>query len=211
MTAQPRTHTAARPVRRRPLLALLAAQGLSQAGNAITIIVIPLYLLQDTGSVLKTSITGVFATVLTTLGGAFGGVLVDRLGFRRSAILADVANGIPLLAVPLLAATVGLPFWALLTLVFISGLLDTPGTTAKSALLPELAEGPGVRLAPASGAQSAISRSATLLGASVAGLFACLAGVVELAAAQCGNFRHLRRLIVELHTESGSGGTGNRA
>ena len=159
-----------RPARRLPLIGLLAAQGFSLVGNAITMIVVPLYVLQDTGSVLATGVAGVFVTVPVVLGGAFGGVLVDRLGFRVSAIIADIASGIPMLVIPLLAATVGLPFWALLTLVFLSGLLDTPGTTAKSALLPDLAEGARVRLARASGVQSAISRSATMVGASVAAL-----------------------------------------
>ncbi len=157
-------------LRRLPLIGLLAAQGISLAGNAITMIVVPLYVLQDTGSVLATGVAGVFVTVPVILGGAFGGVLVDRVGFRTSAMIADIASGLTVLLIPILAATVGLPFWALLTLVFLSGLLDTPGTTAKSALVPDLAEGARLRLARASGAQSAISRTATMLGASVAAL-----------------------------------------
>ncbi|MEB0003500.1 MFS transporter [Cryobacterium sp. RTC2.1] len=149
---------------------MLAAQGISLAGNAITMIVVPIYVLQETRSVLATGVAGVFVTVPVILGGALGGVLVDRLGFRTSAIIADIASGLTVLLIPILATTVGLPFWALLSLVFFSGLLDTPGTTAKSALLPDLAEGALLRLARANGAQSAISRSATMIGASVAAL-----------------------------------------
>jgi MFS family permease len=155
-------------VRLAPMVALLAAHGLSLAGNAITLVVIPLYVLQDTGSVLAAGVAGVFATVPMIVGGALGGVLVDRLGFRRSAITADLASGVTVLAIPVLAATVGLPFWALLTLVFLSGVLDTPGNTAKESLLPDLAEVCGVRLTRATGAASAISRSAMMVGASLA-------------------------------------------
>ena len=151
-----------------PLAALLAAHGLSLAGNAITLVVIPLYVLQDTGSVLAAGVAGVFATVPMIVGGALGGVLVDRLGFRRAAIAADLASGVTVLAIPVLAATVGLPFWVLLTLVFLSGVLDTPGNTAKESLLPDLAEVCGVRLTRATGAASAISRSAMMIGASLA-------------------------------------------
>ena len=150
------------------MVALLAGHGLSLAGNAITLVVIPLYVLQDTGSVLAAGVAGVFATVPMIVGGALGGVLVDRLGFRRSAIAADLASGVTVLAIPVLAATVGLPFWALLTLVFLSGVLDTPGNTAKEALLPDLAELCRVRLTRATGAASAISRSAMMVGASLA-------------------------------------------
>lgn len=153
-----------------PLVSLLSAHGLSLSGNAITMVVVPLYVLQDTGSVFATGVAGVFATVPMIVGGALGGVVVDRLGFRRAAIAADLASGVTVLAIPVLAATVGLPFWALLTLVFLSGLLDTPGNTAKAALVPDLAELCEVKLTRATGAAGAISRSATMVGASVAAI-----------------------------------------
>jgi len=155
---------------RLPLIGLLAAQGLSLAGNAITMIVVPLYVLADTGSVLATGVAGAFATVPVILGGALGGVLVDRVGFRRAAIAADVASGVTVLAIPVLAATVGLPFWALLALVFLSGVLDTPGNTAKTSLVPDLAELGRLGLGRASSVQSAISRTAAMTGAALAAL-----------------------------------------
>jgi MFS family permease len=157
----------------RPFLALtslIAGHGLSMLGNVITVVVVPLYVLHDTGSVLATGVAGVFATVPVILGGALGGVLVDRVGFRRAAILADVASGLTILLIPVLAATSGLPFGMLLLLVFLSGLLDTPGTTAKSALVPDLAEAAGLPLARVTGIHSAVSRSAAMIGASVAAL-----------------------------------------
>ncbi|WP_022885890.1 MFS transporter [Glaciibacter superstes] len=168
-TRAPSQADARRGIRRLlPLIGLLSAQGLSLAGNAITMIVVPLYVLYDTGSVLLTGVAGVFATVPVIVGGALGGVLVDRVGFRRAGIIADLASGATVLAIPILAATTGLPFWGLLALVFLSGLLDTPGDTAKTSLLPDLVETSGVRMSRATGAQSAISRSAMMVGASVA-------------------------------------------
>ena len=112
--------------------------------------------------------------------GIFGGVLVDRLGFRRAALLADVSSGLTVLAIPVLAATISLPFWALLTLVFVSGLLDTPGDTAKRSLVPDLVAHAGLRLSRITGAESAIPRTATMVGASVAAL--CIAWVGPLNA-----------------------------
>jgi MFS family permease len=164
---RPRTSVRARRI---PLFGLLAAQGLSLAGNAITMIVVPLYVLHVTGSVLATGVAGVFATVPVIIGGALGGVLVDRIGFQLAGIIADLASGLTVVAIPVLAATVGLPFGALLALVFLSGLLDTPGNTAKAALLPDLAEAADVQLTRATGAQSAISRTATMVGAALAAL-----------------------------------------
>lgn len=160
--------TGVRTTRLFPLIALLSGHGLSLAGNAITAVVVPLYVLHDTGSVLATGIAGVFTTVPMIVGGALGGVLVDRFGFRRAALAADLSSGLTVLAIPLLAATIGLPFWALLLLVFVSGLLDTPGNTAKASLIPDLAEIGGVRLTRATAAAGAISRSAAMVGASIA-------------------------------------------
>jgi hypothetical protein len=42
------------------------------------------------------------------VGGALGGVLVDRAGYRRTSIVTDLIGGATILAVPVLAVTVGL-------------------------------------------------------------------------------------------------------
>ena len=118
--------------RRLPILALFAAQFFSLGGNAIALVAIPIIALTQTGSPLAAGVAGVFATVPLIIGGTFGGVLVDRFGYRVSSIVADVASGLTVIAIPLLSATVGLPFGVLLALVFLGGLLDPPGDTAKT-------------------------------------------------------------------------------
>lgn len=158
------------PAGRLPLFGLLAAAFVSRAGNAITMIAVPLYVFSDTGSALATGVAGVFATVPVVIGGALGGALIDRVGYRVSSIVADLASGVTVLALPILAATGTLHFGVLLLLVFLSGLLDTPGDTAKTVMLPELATRAGTPLARAAGAQSAVQRSASMVGAAVAGV-----------------------------------------
>ncbi|WP_341953867.1 MFS transporter [Salinibacterium sp. TMP30] len=162
-----------------PLIVLLSAHGLSLVGNAVTVIVVPLYVLQLTGSVAATGVAGAFATVPMIIGGALGGVLVDRFGFRRAAVVADVASGVTVLAIPLLALTIGMSFSVLLLLVFLSGLLDTPGRTAKEALVPDLAAKGDVQLTRATAASSAISRSAMLIGASLASVLLVSIGALN--------------------------------
>ena len=51
----------------------------------LTLIALPLYVLAETGSAAMTGVTGFFATLPVIIGGPFGGVLVDRFGYRRSA------------------------------------------------------------------------------------------------------------------------------
>jgi len=90
------------PVERRrlgPLVALLAADGVSRAGNAITIVAVPLIALQIAGTPLAIAAAGIAATLPLVVGGVVGGWVVDRLGFRP-AMLVDAASGATVLAIP---------------------------------------------------------------------------------------------------------------
>src|SRR6476620_7677977 len=103
---------------RRPILGLLTANAISQVGSALTVIAIPWFVLQTTGSAAKTGLTGFFVALPFLITGIFGGTVVDRLGYKRSSVIADSVSGIGIALVPLLYYTVGLAFWQLLALVF---------------------------------------------------------------------------------------------
>lgn len=160
------------------LTALLAAHAISQTGNVVTAFAIPFYVLSLGGSGVEVGTAAFFATAPIVVGGALGGVVVDRVGHRRAAIVADVMSGASVLAIPVLALTVGLPFWALLTLVFVGGLLDTPGQTARRVMLPALTARAGVHLEQSVGLLDGSERFAKLIGASVAGLLVALLGPI---------------------------------
>ena len=117
-----------------------------------------------------------------------GGVVVDRVGHRRASIVADLVSGATVLAIPVLALTVGLPFWSLLLLVFTSGLLDTPGQTARRVMLPSLTALAGVRLEQSVGLLDGAERFAKLIGASVAGLLVASVGPVPALFATAATF-----------------------
>ncbi len=176
------------PARRLPIIALFAAQFFSLSGNAIALIAIPIIALTETGSALAAGVAGVFATVPLVIGGALGGVLVDRFGYRASSIVADVASCLTVLAIPILSGTVGLPFGVLLALVFLGGLLDPPGDTAKTVLVPELAALARMPLARAAGAQSTVQRTASMVGAGTAGVLVALIGPVPALIVDAGGF-----------------------
>lgn len=160
------------------LAALLAAHAISQTGNVVTAFAIPFYVLGLGGSGVEVGIAAFFATAPIVIGGALGGVVVDRVGHRRAAIVADLVSGVAVLGIPVLALTVGLPFWALLLLVFAGGLLDTPGQTARRVMLPGLTARAGVRLEQSVGLLDGSERFAKLIGASVAGLLVALVGPI---------------------------------
>jgi len=148
---------------------LLLAHTVSATGNTATFIALPLYVYATTGSAALLGVLGAATVAPVVVGGVFGGVLVDRFGYRRTSVVSDVVGAVTIAAVPLLAATTGLPFAGLIALVVATGLLDTPGQAARHALLPELAAEAGVPLERATGWMDAAERAARLLGAPAAG------------------------------------------
>ena len=195
------------PRRRLPVFALFAAQLFSLSGNAIALIAIPIIALTETGSPLAAGVAGVFATVPLVIGGAFGGVLVDRFGYRVSSVVADVASGVTVVAIPVLAATVGLHFGVLLALVFLGGLLDAPGDTAKTAIMPDLAALARMPLARAAGVQSTVQRTATMVGAGIAGALVAIAGPMPALVVDAAGFA-LSAALVALFVPRGAEASG---
>nr|WP_228498799.1 MFS transporter [Frigoribacterium sp. VKM Ac-1396] len=157
---------------------LVAAHAISQTGNVVTAFAVPFYLLGLGGSGAEVGLAAAFATAPVIIGGPLGGVVVDRVGHRRAAIVADLVSGASVLSMPVLALTVGLPFWALLSLVFVGGLLDTPGQTARRVMLPGLTERAGVRIERSVGLLDGSERFAKLIGASIAGLLVAAVGPI---------------------------------
>lgn len=163
-----------------PLYSLFIANAISLAGNVITMIAIPWFVLQTTGSATKTGITGFFTILPVVLAGFLGGTIVDRLGYKRTSIISDLASGVTVALVPILHFTIGLEFWQLMVLVFLGALLDTPGGTARAALLPELAELAGMPIERVTSLTHVIERSARLVGAPLAGLLIGLIGTANV-------------------------------
>src|SRR5574340_1479383 len=165
---------------RLPLIALFTANGISMVGNTFAALAIPWFVLQTTGSAAKTGITGFLTILPVVLAGFLGGALFDRLGYKRSSILADIASCVPVALIPLLHFTIGLQFWQLMVLVFLGGLLDAPGTTAREALIPDLAHLAGMPLERATSIGQMIGRGSMLLGAPLAGFLVASLGTANV-------------------------------
>jgi len=155
---------------------LLIANAISLIGNQLTLIAIPWFVLETTGSAVQTGLTAFFNILASVIAGFFGGTLVDRLGYKRMSIVSDIASGITVVFVPILFVLGLLPFWMLLVLVFLSALLDAPGSTARAALIPELAEAVDMSLEKASSLLLVVERAARMVGAPLAGLLVAVMG-----------------------------------
>jgi MFS family permease len=157
-------------VRRTPLYALYAADAVSLTGNVVAQLAIPWFVLVTTGSAALTGLAVFFNFLPIVLAAFFGGVVVDRLGFRTTSVVADLASAAAVAVIPLLHSTTGIEIWQLLTLVFVGALLDAPGTTARQALFPDLVQLAGIRMERASGIRGSIQRGSMLVGAPIGGV-----------------------------------------
>jgi MFS family permease len=162
------------PTYRIPILALLGANAVSETGNVLAFVAIPWFVLQTTGSAARTGLTGGAFLLAAVVAGVVGGPFVDRMGFKRASIVADLAGAVTVALIPLLYYTIGLSFWQLLVLVFLGGFLDAPGHTARQSLVPDLAGRAGMRLERANSAFQGIQHASFLLGPPLAGLLIAL-------------------------------------
>jgi MFS family permease len=162
--------------RRVPLYALFLADTISVSGNIVALVAIPWFVLQETGSAAFTGLAGFFTFLPVVFAAFFGGVVVDRLGFRTTSVVADLASAAAVAAIPALHLTVGIELWQLFALVFLGALLDAPGATARRALLPDLVQLAGMPMERATSITQAIRQGAFLVGAPIGGLLVALIG-----------------------------------
>ncbi|MFG2984751.1 MFS transporter [Streptomyces sp. NPDC048258] len=155
---------------RRPLAAVLAANTISIAGSSLTLIGVPWFVLQTTGSAARAGVVAFCATLPVVVAALVGGPVIDRIGRRRVSAASDLICALSVGAIPLLHHAGVLEFWMLCALMAVGGLVHTPGLTARSVLLPNLAEHAGTTVPRAAGLYDAVSRGARMIGAAVAGV-----------------------------------------
>lgn len=157
-----------------PLYCVIGADALSRAGNAMTTIAIPLIVLNQGYSAAEIGLSSAAASLPIVIGALAGGSFADRIGYRTTSVISDAASGVTVLVLGLLAQLHMLPLWALLALVFLSNLMDAPGSGARASQIPDLTRLAGVPLTRSTGIRSTLGRLATMLGSAAAGVVVSL-------------------------------------
>ncbi|MFC8789822.1 MFS transporter [Streptomyces cinereoruber] len=160
----------------RPLATVLAANAVSITGSALTLIGVPWFALETTGSPGKAGLVAFCAAFPVLVSALAGGPVVDRLGRRRVSVASDLVCGLALAAIPLLHHAGILRFWMLCALMAVNGLCHAPGEMARRVLVPDLAGHAGTPLPRAASLYDAVSRGAWMAGAAVAGLLVAFLG-----------------------------------
>lgn len=124
--------------RNRDFLVVLAGQGISSVGDAVTFTALPLLVLALTGSGLVMGIVGVLQTIPHLIVGMFAGALADRNDRRRMMLLADLGRAVLTACIPL-SIVVGLPtVWVIVVVTPPMAVLSTMFLAAYTAATPAL-------------------------------------------------------------------------
>lgn len=165
---------------RRPLVALLAADGISVTGSMLTALAVPWFVLVTTGSAARTGLTAALEAVAVVVAGFLGGPLVDRIGHRRASVLSDIGAGSAIALIPALAHAGVLAFWTLLVLVFAATLIAAPGVSARRGLYAVVARRAEVGLERTNTLAMTVIRAGGLLGPLLAGVLIAAVGATNV-------------------------------
>jgi MFS family permease len=175
------------PADRRPVYALLAAEGVSQVGNMMTIIAGPWFVLQTTGSAAKTGLVSA-ALAIGQIVPILGGPLVDRLGFRRGSVLTDLVSAATVAFIPALHLAGLLEYWHIVVIVFILSSVNSQGDTARLALVPALARLAHMPFERVNARDRAIVRFGFVLGPFLGGIMIAVMGAANVLFVDAGTF-----------------------
>jgi MFS family permease len=126
--------------------------------------VIPWLVLSRTGSALNAGGVAFATGIAWVFGTLFGGV-VDRIGGRRTAIVADALSLVTVLALVVALVADFVPLWLIGGTQVLGVLFDGPGMVARDTLLPRVArEDDGVPLVRATSLQETLQNTAQFVG-----------------------------------------------
>lgn len=174
--------------RRTPLMALMAANGISLIGTQVTALVLPWFVLETTGSATKTGVVGFVEGAAFFVAAFYAGVLADQIDPKRLSVVSDLLSATLIGLVPLLHATIGLAFWQLLLLVFVATACLSPGNVARRRVLPEFAALAGIRLERVNGINEMVYQMSFLAGPPLAGVLIGLLGASPVLAIDAASF-----------------------
>ena len=154
----------------------------------MTVVAGPWFVLQTTGSAAKTGLVGAALVLGSVVPTVVGGPLVDRLGFKRASVLADLASAATVACVPVLYLAGLLTFWELLALMFVLSSINSQGDTARYGLVPALANIGAMSIERANAAERAVVRIGSLVGPLLAGVLIALVGAANVLFVDAATF-----------------------
>lgn len=113
-------------------------QALSVLGGSVSMLALPLLVLDATGSIVQMGLVTVVSAATAIGTGIFAGYVVDRVDRRRLMIVCDLARAVLLGAVPLVWWVAGPQIWLLYVLTALTAVLRTLFDVAYVTAIPNL-------------------------------------------------------------------------
>ena len=173
---------------RTPLWGYLTALAVSVSGTRLSMIAIPWFVLTSTGSATKTGLVAFAEMAPLVLLQFLAGPFIDRIGARRMALTCDAVSVVVVGAIPLLHVFDLLTFPVLVVLVALAGAARGPGDAARHAMLPLLVEHAHLPTERVTGLAGAVERTASLVGAAVAGGLVAVVGGANALVVDAASF-----------------------
>jgi MFS family permease len=173
---------------RRTLWGYLVALAISVTGTRVSMIAIPWLVLTTTGSPTRTGLVAFAEMAPLVLVQVLSGPLTDRVGARRMAVTCAAGSTVVVGLIPVLHVAGMLSFPALLVTVAVAGALRGPGDAAGHALIPAVVEHTGAATERVTGLAGAIERTASMVGAAVAGGLVALVGPANALVVDAASF-----------------------
>jgi MFS family permease len=149
---------------------------LSAIASGMTYIVLPWIILEATGSALIAGIVVAIKGLVSFIVYPLSGTLVDNVGRRRIAIIADVLVALTAIGFALSVGAVGVTVIGTIAISVLGSLLEPPGFTARKALIVNTAESGQLSLERANGIHEAIRGIGWIAGPAAGSLFIALVG-----------------------------------
>lgn len=159
-----------------PFVMLEASSVLSAIASGMTYIVIPWLLLEATGSALVAGIVVAIKGVISFVVYPLSGTLVDNVGRRRVAIIADIVVALTAGAFALTIGAVGFNVGLIIAIAVIGSLFEAPGFTARKSLVANTAEAGQLTLERANGIHEAIRGIGWIAGPAAGSLLIAVVG-----------------------------------
>jgi MFS family permease len=168
------------PLLQRSVFAVLSAEIISSLGSQMTFLALPWFVLTTTGSTTRMGVVLAAELLPIALLGIPSGVVVSRLGARRTMLVADLARVPIMVSIPVLYEAGLLSFPLLLVLVFLLGTFIAPYFSAQRLVLPELVGEDEATLTQANGVVETGTRLTLMAGPLLAGVLIASIGATNV-------------------------------
>jgi MFS family permease len=185
-------------VLRRSLIALIAAEVISSLGSLMSVVALPWFVLETTGSPGRMSVVLAAEAAPLALLALVSGRVANRLGARRTLLACDLLWAPTTAAIPLLHYAGALTFGVLLALAFVTGIPWAAHYGAQAAMVPELLGEAATGVAKANAIFQTASRLTYFVGPALGGALLAVVGAPAVLLIDAATFVVSLGLVVAL-------------